>query len=97
MQEILESCLKPNAAERPQSAVDLYLRLQEMGKASGILLLPPGAMEKLAANRLTSPSEPTVAYVRPGKGGKTGLWWALALAGAATVAVVATLLWLLVR
>jgi hypothetical protein len=40
--------------------VEVYLRLQELGKASGILLLPPGAMDRLVAARKAS--EPTVAY-----------------------------------
>ena len=49
MQELLDQCLKPNPAERPESPLEVYLRLQELGKASGVLLLPPGALEKLAA------------------------------------------------
>jgi hypothetical protein len=48
-QEVLNQCLLQNPAERPATALDVYLRLQEPAKASGILLLPPGAMEKLAA------------------------------------------------
>jgi hypothetical protein len=60
LQELIEQCLKPNAAERPPTAVEVYLRLQELGKASGILLLPPGAMDRLVAARKAS--EPTVAY-----------------------------------
>src|SRR5262249_25387609 len=51
LQELVEQCLKPNAAERPPTAVEVYLRLQELGKASGILLLPPGAMDRLVAAR----------------------------------------------
>jgi serine/threonine protein kinase len=61
LQDLLDQCLKPNPSERPPSAVEVYLRLQELGKASGILLLPPGAMDKLVATRQAS--EPTVAYV----------------------------------
>jgi serine/threonine protein kinase len=61
LQDLLDQCLKPNPAERPPSAVEVYLRLQELGKASGILLLPPGAMDKLIAARQVQ--EPTVAYV----------------------------------
>jgi hypothetical protein len=60
LQELLDQCLKPNPAERPPSAVEVYLRLQELGKASGILLLPPGAMDRLIAAR--QQGEPTVAY-----------------------------------
>jgi serine/threonine protein kinase len=61
LQELVDQCLKPNAAERPPTAVEVYLRLQELGKASGILLLPPGAMEKLASARHGS-EQPTVAH-----------------------------------
>jgi hypothetical protein len=63
LQDLLDQCLKPNPAERPPSAVEVYLRLQELGKASGILLLPPGAMDKLVAARQAN--QPTIAYVPP--------------------------------
>jgi hypothetical protein len=63
LQALLDHCLKPNPEERPPSAVEVYLRLQDMGKASGILLLPPGAMDKLIAARQAA--EPTVTYVGP--------------------------------
>jgi serine/threonine protein kinase len=61
LQDLLDQCLKPNPAERPPTAVEVYLRLQELGKASGILLLPPGAMDRLVAARKAN--EPTVQYV----------------------------------
>jgi serine/threonine-protein kinase len=61
LQDLLDQCLKPNPNERPASAIEVYLRLQELGKASGILLLPPGAMDKLVASRQVQ--QPTVAYV----------------------------------
>ncbi len=60
LQDLIDQCLKPNPAERPPTAVEVYLRLQELGKASGILLLPPGAMDRLVAARKAS--EPTVQY-----------------------------------
>jgi tRNA A-37 threonylcarbamoyl transferase component Bud32 len=60
LQELLDQCLKPDPAERPPTAVEVYLRLQELGKASGILLLPPGAMDRLVAARKAN--EPTIAY-----------------------------------
>ena len=63
LQLLLEHCLRKDPAERPNSAVEVYLRLQELGKASGILLLPPGAMEKLVAARQQSQQADTVAYV----------------------------------
>jgi serine/threonine-protein kinase len=62
LQELLEHCLQPNPNDRPASAVEVYLRLQELGKASGVLLLPPGAMDKLLAARQVA-SEPTTTYV----------------------------------
>jgi tRNA A-37 threonylcarbamoyl transferase component Bud32 len=51
MQELLEECLDPDPAKRPPNTIEVYLRLQELGKASGILLLPPGAMNKILAAR----------------------------------------------
>jgi eukaryotic-like serine/threonine-protein kinase len=60
LQELLDHCLRKDPNARPGSALEVYLRLQELGKASGILLLPPGAMEKLAAARQTQ--QDTVAY-----------------------------------
>ena len=68
LQDLLDQCLKPNPAERPPGAVEVYLRLQELGKASGILLLPPGALDKLVASRPAP--EPTVAYTPPAPP-----WW----------------------
>jgi serine/threonine protein kinase len=91
LQEILESCLKPNAAERPQSAVDLYLRLQEMGKASGILLLPPGTLERMLKERAEQHEASTLKY---SAGVPKWKWWYLALAAAGLI-VVAGLVWLL--
>ena len=68
LQELLDQCLKQPPQDRPQAAVEVYLRLQELGKASGILLLPPGAMDKLVATRKTptaAPPAPTEHYVAP--------------------------------
>jgi eukaryotic-like serine/threonine-protein kinase len=62
LQELLDQCLKRNPAERPPSAIEVYLRLQELGKASGILLLPPGAMDRLVAARQAESQETTLAY-----------------------------------
>ena len=67
LQDLLDQCLKPNPAERPASAVEVYLRLQELGKASGILLLPPGAMDKLVAVAAGGRSRPS-PYTRQGAG-----------------------------
>jgi hypothetical protein len=62
-QELIAQCLKPNPDERPSNAIEVYLRIQELGKASGVLMLPPGAMDKLLAKRLADAS--TVTYVAP--------------------------------
>jgi tRNA A-37 threonylcarbamoyl transferase component Bud32 len=65
LRDLLDHCLKPDPADRPQSSLEVYLRLQELGRASGILLLPPGEMEKLAAARKAM--EPTQAWNPPAK------------------------------
>jgi serine/threonine protein kinase len=62
-EEMIGACLKPEPRERPASAVEVYLRLQELGKASGILMLPPGALDKLLEQR---PSEATTVTLVPG-------------------------------
>jgi serine/threonine protein kinase len=59
LQELLEQCLKPDRNERPPTSIEVYLRLQELGKASGVLLLPPGAMESLVAQRRTTIQQAT--------------------------------------
>ncbi len=51
LQDLFDHCLRPNPNQRPANALEVYLRLQELGKASGVLLLPPGAMDKLLAIR----------------------------------------------
>jgi serine/threonine-protein kinase len=89
LREMLDQCLKPNPNERPASAVEVYLRLQELGKASGILLLPPGAMEKLLAVKAKSHNEPTITYV-PTRGNRRRLMIAL---GALAAAVAAGAVW----
>jgi serine/threonine protein kinase len=93
--ELLHHCLKPNPNERPASAVDVYLRLQDLGKASGILLLPPGAMEKLLAARAgKSETAPTVQMTPPtSKNWLTHAWSLLVIL--ATLAAVGGLLWLI--
>jgi hypothetical protein len=62
-QALIAQCLKPNPDERPSNAIEVYLRIQELGKASGVLMLPPGAIDKLLAKRLADAS--TVTYVAP--------------------------------
>jgi serine/threonine protein kinase len=90
LREMLDQCLKPNPNERPANAVEVYLRLQELGKASGILLLPPGAMEKLLAAKAKSSNDPTITYVPSSGKGKR---WLGVLIGALTVAAVAGAVW----
>jgi serine/threonine-protein kinase len=79
LSDLLDQCLRPNPAERPPTAVEVYLRLQELGKASGILLLPPGAMDRLVAARKAN--EPTVAYTPPDDQKRKARRWLL-IAGA---------------
>jgi serine/threonine protein kinase len=83
---LIQQCLNPNPNARPATAVEVYLRIQELGKASGILLLPPGAMEKLAASRSGLSNEPTVLYNARG-GLPAWLPWAIA-GGVVVVALV---------
>jgi serine/threonine protein kinase len=90
LQDLLDQCLKPNPNERPPSAVEVYLRLQELGKASGILLLPPGAMDRLIAARQTESMQPTIAYTP--KRGRKLLW---ALAALLLLGVLGALVWFL--
>jgi tRNA A-37 threonylcarbamoyl transferase component Bud32 len=66
-QELITQCLRPNPDDRPANAIEVYLRIQELGKASGILMLPPGAMDKLLAKRMADAS--TVTYVTPAGAG----------------------------
>jgi hypothetical protein len=51
LQDLVEQCLRPDPNDRPSSAVEVYLSLQELGKASGVLLLPTGTMDRLVATR----------------------------------------------
>src|SRR5262249_12688027 len=89
--ELLEHCLKPNPADRPGSAIDVYLRLQELGKASGILLLPPGAMDRLLAR---GAADSTKTYV-PTEPGRFTSWLAIILT-VGGLALVAGLIWFLI-
>jgi serine/threonine-protein kinase len=93
LQDLLDQCLKPNPAERPAGAIEVYLRLQELGKASGILLLPPGAMDKLVASRQAQ--EPTVAYKAPPAPPKWRWGILLAALAAALLALIALGAWAL--
>ena len=105
LEAVLDQCLKPSPAERPSGALEVYLHLQELGKASGVLLLPPGALEKLATARRNSgdhtmAAENATTETLPGSGGRPSkgvrrlliaLGAALALVGAAIL--LRTLAW----
>jgi serine/threonine-protein kinase len=88
---LLEQCLKPNPNERPGTAVEVYLRLHELGKASGILILPPGAMDALVGTRTASHESATLPYVPARQGGGKRLPWLLG--GAVALAAVAGAAW----
>jgi tRNA A-37 threonylcarbamoyl transferase component Bud32 len=94
LQELLEQCLRPTPADRPASAVEVYLRLQELGKASGVLLLPPGALDRMLTERRQSgevPAATTIPY-RPAR----PRWLRQSLVAAGVFAVLAgcaLLLW----
>lgn len=93
LQDLIDACLRPNPEERP-TALEAYMRLNEAGKASGIIILPPGALERLAASK--HKNEPTVQYT-PGDGQAKKKKTALLLGGLALVALTAmvmtVLLW----
>jgi serine/threonine protein kinase len=63
LQGLLDHCLKPNPAERPTGAVEIYLRLQELSKAGGITLLPEDSRTELTPT--LSSMQPTVEYKKP--------------------------------
>jgi serine/threonine-protein kinase len=87
---LLEQCLRPNPNERPATAVEVYLRLHELGRASGVLLLPPGALDKLVAARPADHDSPTLPYAPAGRRWP-GLW--LGLLAAILVAAGAWAVW----
>jgi eukaryotic-like serine/threonine-protein kinase len=91
---LITQCLKPNPNERPPNVVEVYLRIQELGKASGILLLPPGAMEQLVKQRgSTGQGNTTVTYV-PRKPALRS-WWLWPLIMGAVIALAGLVGWLL--
>jgi serine/threonine-protein kinase len=95
LSDLLDQCLKPNPNERPPSAVEVYLRLQELGKASGILLLPPGAMDRMLAARQAQSAQPTLPYVGSSDARRKLIVRILAaMAGLGALAVAAWWLWI---
>jgi serine/threonine-protein kinase len=91
---LLEQCLKANPDDRPSSAVEVYLGLQELGRASGIVLLPPGAINTLLSARGKQPAkDPTTAVYPTADGNARPPWmWPAVIAGG--VALLVCLVWL---
>jgi serine/threonine-protein kinase len=88
---LVEQCLKPNPNERPGTAVEVYLRLHELGKASGIIILPPGAMDALVGARAANHESATLPYIGPGRG--RSVLWPWLLGGAIALAALAGAIW----
>jgi serine/threonine protein kinase len=61
LQQLIEHCLKPAPGERPGSAIEVYRRLQEAGRESGLTELLPDEVDPTPL--VAKGSEPTVAYV----------------------------------
>lgn len=75
LEQLIADCIQPNPNERPENVLEVYLRLQELGKASGVLLLPPGSMDRILEARRAQVEEPTVPYQEANRGsGKVVLW-----------------------
>jgi tRNA A-37 threonylcarbamoyl transferase component Bud32 len=95
-QALISQCLEADPDKRPSSALEAFLQLQEMGKASGVLLLPAGAMERLAEARrqaqglrASGDTNTTLPHVSPG-----ARRWRRLLLGLVAAVVVAGLLML---
>ncbi len=92
MQELLDRCLKPNPAERPANAVEVYLQLRDLSDANDIPLLPEDARDERIASRTAS--EPTLAYQKPLARNRRRFFAALALIVASSCISIA-LFWFL--
>jgi hypothetical protein len=88
LQDLLEQCLRSNPDERPRSALEVYLRLQDLGKASGILMLPPGMIDRVVASQHAN--EPTALYTPAAPDRRA---WLGVVVGLSFLAVVAMLAW----
>lgn len=64
MQDLLERCLQPDRRDRPSNAAEVYLRLHELGKASGALVLSPETLEQISTRPLPllARSNDTITY-----------------------------------
>jgi tRNA A-37 threonylcarbamoyl transferase component Bud32 len=64
LESLLEQCLRQNPDERPVSAAEVYLRLHELGLASGALVVAPETLRQLTARfRAAVSSSDTWTYV----------------------------------
>jgi eukaryotic-like serine/threonine-protein kinase len=64
LESLLEQCLCQNPDERPVSAAEVYLRLHELGLASGALVVAPETLRQLTARfRSAVSSADTRTYV----------------------------------
>jgi serine/threonine protein kinase len=79
LEDLIDHCLKANPEERPPSAVEVYLRLQELGKASGVLLLPTGAMDKLVAARHAQQTGSPAAALTRKQGSRLPLYFVIGM------------------
>lgn len=68
LEELLAHCLRRSPDERPAGAAEVYLRLHELGKASGVLIVSPETLQQLTARfRKATESEATTVYVPRGR------------------------------
>ncbi|MFL5245398.1 MAG: protein kinase domain-containing protein [Gemmataceae bacterium] len=61
LQQLIEHCLKPSPDERPQNAIEVYRRLQEAGRESGLTELLPDEVDPTPV--IPKGSQSTVSYV----------------------------------
>jgi serine/threonine protein kinase len=77
LQELLESCLRPDRNLRPRSAAEAYLKLHDLGKASGALVVSSETLEQISAPQgiASLGGSNTVTYVPKGVGHWTRRRW----------------------
>ena len=89
---MLAHCLRRGPDDRPDGAAEVYLRLHELGKASGVLIVSPETLQQLTTRfREATENEATAVYVP-----RDRLAWRWAATGA-VVAAVAAVAYLLLR
>jgi serine/threonine-protein kinase len=68
LEALLNQCLRRGPDDRPASAAEVYLRLHELGKASGVLMVSPETLQQLTARfRQATAGEATQTYVAPSR------------------------------